>query len=186
MRNIRLDESQAGIKIADRNISNLRYADDTTLMAESEEELGSLLMMKEESEKAGLKLNIRGELDDEGLDDHRGLLKGATRTLCGGFSTRGGRHEGFRAEAGRSLTCGFTGPLWRRVENGLQRPGQKQEEQGRSRVLSPLRIMLGLCSAAFLAPRCPWREPELSLSFKAHATPAGLLPPALLSPPQSH
>ena len=51
-------------------------------MAESEEELGSLLMMKEESEKAGLKLNIRGELDDEGLDDHRGLLKGATRTLC--------------------------------------------------------------------------------------------------------
>ena len=77
-----MDESQAGIKIADRNISNLRYADDTTLMAESEEELGSLLMMKEESEKAGLKLNIRGELDDEGLDDHRGLLKGATRTLC--------------------------------------------------------------------------------------------------------
>ena len=82
MRNIRLDESQAGIKIADRNITNLRYADDTTLMAESEEELGSLLMMKEESEKVGLKLNIRGELDDEGLDDHRGLLKGATRTLC--------------------------------------------------------------------------------------------------------
>ena len=60
MRNIRLDESQAGIKIADRNISNLRYADDTTLMAESEEELKSLLMrMKEESEKAGLKLNIK-------------------------------------------------------------------------------------------------------------------------------
>ena len=62
MRNIRLDEAQAGIKIADRNISDFIYADDTTLMAESEEELKSLLMMvKEESEKAGLKLNIRGE-----------------------------------------------------------------------------------------------------------------------------
>ena len=59
MRNARLDESQAGIKIARRNINNLRYADDTTLMAESEEELKSLLMrVKEESEKAGLKLNI--------------------------------------------------------------------------------------------------------------------------------
>ena len=55
-----LDEAQAGIKIAGRNISNLRYADDTTLMAESEEELKSLLMkVKEESEKAGLKLNIQ-------------------------------------------------------------------------------------------------------------------------------
>ena len=60
MRNARLDEAQAGIKIARRNINNLRYADDTTLMAESEEELKSLLMnMKEESEKAGLKLNIQ-------------------------------------------------------------------------------------------------------------------------------
>ena len=60
MRNARLDESQAGIKIAGRNINNLRYADDTTLMTESEEELKSLLMkMKEESEKAGLKLNIQ-------------------------------------------------------------------------------------------------------------------------------
>ena len=59
MRNTGLDEAQAGIKIAGRNINNLRYADDTTLMAESEEELKSLLMrMKEESEKAGLKLNI--------------------------------------------------------------------------------------------------------------------------------
>ena len=56
MRNIGLDEAQAGIKIARRNINNLRYADDTTLMAESEEELKSLLMkLKEESEKAGLK-----------------------------------------------------------------------------------------------------------------------------------
>ena len=58
--NIRLDEAQAGIKIAGRNINNLRYADDTTLMAESEEELKILLMkLKEESEKVGLKLNIQ-------------------------------------------------------------------------------------------------------------------------------
>ena len=58
MQNARLNESQAWIKIARRNISNLRYADDTTLMAESDEELKSLLMwVKEESEKAGLKLN---------------------------------------------------------------------------------------------------------------------------------
>ena len=60
MRNARLDDSQAGIKIAGRNINNIRYADDTTLMAESEEELKSFLMkVKEESEKAGLKLNIQ-------------------------------------------------------------------------------------------------------------------------------
>ena len=60
MWNARLDEAQAGIKIARRNINNLRYADDTTLMAESEDELKSLLMrVKEESEKAGLKLNIQ-------------------------------------------------------------------------------------------------------------------------------
>ena len=60
MRNARLDEAQAGIKIARRNINNLRYADDTTLMAESEEELKSLLMkVKEESEKVGLKFNTQ-------------------------------------------------------------------------------------------------------------------------------
>ena len=60
MRNAGLDEAQAGIKIARRNINNLRYADDTTFMAESEEELKSLSMkMKEESEKFGLKLNIQ-------------------------------------------------------------------------------------------------------------------------------
>ena len=60
MRNAGLDETQAGIKIARRNINNLRYADDTTLMAESKEELKSLLMkVKEESEKAGLRLNIQ-------------------------------------------------------------------------------------------------------------------------------
>ena len=60
MRNARLEEAQAGIKIAGRNINNLRYADDTTLMAENEEKLKSLLMkVKEESEKVGLKLNIQ-------------------------------------------------------------------------------------------------------------------------------
>ena len=60
MQNARLDEAQAGIKIARRNINNLRYTDDTTLMAESEKELKSLLMkVKEENEKVGLKLNIQ-------------------------------------------------------------------------------------------------------------------------------
>ena len=60
MRNVGLEEAQAGIKIAGRNINNLRYADDTTLMAENEKELKSLLMkVKEESEKVGLKLNIQ-------------------------------------------------------------------------------------------------------------------------------
>ena len=59
MRNAGLDETQAGIKIARRNINNLRYTDDTTLMAESEEDLNSLMKVKEESEKVGLKLNIQ-------------------------------------------------------------------------------------------------------------------------------
>ena len=60
MRNVRRDEAQAGIKISGRNINNLRYADDTTLMAESEEELKSFLMkVKEERQKSGLKLNIQ-------------------------------------------------------------------------------------------------------------------------------
>ena len=59
MRNTGIEEAQAGIKIARRNINNLRYADDTTFMAESEEELSLLMKVKEESEKAGLKLNIQ-------------------------------------------------------------------------------------------------------------------------------
>ena len=59
MQNAGLDEAQAGIKIAGRNINNLRYADDTILLAESEEELKGLLKVKEESEKVGLKLNIQ-------------------------------------------------------------------------------------------------------------------------------
>ena len=70
MRNAGLDEAQAGIKVARRNVSNLRYADDTTLMAESEEELKSLLKkVKEESEKAGLKLNIQKN-EDHGIRTH--------------------------------------------------------------------------------------------------------------------
>ena len=70
MRNTGLEEAQAGIKIARRNINTLRYADDTTLMAESEEELKSLLMkVKEKSEKAGLKLNIKKN-KDHGIRSH--------------------------------------------------------------------------------------------------------------------
>ena len=70
MRNAGLDEAQAGIKIARRSINTLRYADDTTLMAESKEELKSLLMkVKEESEKAGLKLNIEKN-EDHGIQSH--------------------------------------------------------------------------------------------------------------------
>jgi len=76
MQNTRLDESQAGIKIAQRNINNLRYADDTTLMAESKEELKSLLMrVKEESEKAGLKLNIqKTKIMASGIQSHHFMV----------------------------------------------------------------------------------------------------------------
>ena len=94
MWNAGLDESQAGIKIARRNISNLRYADDTTLMAESEEELKSLLMrVKEESEKVGLKLNIQKtkimasgpitswEMDGETVETVADCLCGAPKLL---------------------------------------------------------------------------------------------------------
>ena len=69
MRNAGLEETQAGIKIAGRNINNFRYADDTALMAESEEELKSLLKVKEESEKVGLKLNIQ-KTEDHGIRSH--------------------------------------------------------------------------------------------------------------------
>ena len=71
MRNAGLEEAQAGIKIAGRNVNNLRYADDSTLMAESEEELKSLLMkVKEESEKVGLKLNIQKTKIMDGIWSH--------------------------------------------------------------------------------------------------------------------
>ena len=94
MWNARLDEAQAGIKIAVRNINNLRYADDTTLMAESEEELKSLLMnVKEESEKVGLKLNIQKtkiiasgpitswQIDRETMETVRDFISGGSRSL---------------------------------------------------------------------------------------------------------
>ena len=75
MRNPGLEETQAGIKIAGRNTNNLRYADDTTLMAESEEELKSLLMkVKVESEKVGLKLNIQ-KTKDHGIQSHHFMGK---------------------------------------------------------------------------------------------------------------
>ena len=94
MRNAGLDEAQAEIKISGRNISNLRYADDTTLMAESEEELKSLLMkVKEESKKVGLKLNIQKtkittsgsitswEIDGETVETVSDLFLGAPKSL---------------------------------------------------------------------------------------------------------
>ena len=94
MRNVRLDEAQAGIKIARRNIKNLRYADDTTFMAESEEELKNLLMkVKEENEKVGLKLNIQKtkmrvsgsktswEIDGETVETDRFFFSWAPKSL---------------------------------------------------------------------------------------------------------
>ena len=94
MRNTGLEEAQAGIKIAGRNINNLRYADDTTLMAESEEELKSLLMqLKQESEKVGLKLNIQKtkimasgpitswQIDGETVETVAGLFFWAPKSL---------------------------------------------------------------------------------------------------------
>ena len=101
MRNARLDEAQAGMKIAWRDINNLRYADDTTLMAESEEELKSLLMqVKEESEKVGLKLNIQktkimasgyitswqidGEIDGETVETVADFILGGSKITADG------------------------------------------------------------------------------------------------------
>ena len=97
MRNARLDEAQAGIKIAGRNINNLRYADDTTLMAEREEELKGLLMkVKVESEKVGLKLNIQKtkimasgpitswEIDGETVERVSGFILGGSKITANG------------------------------------------------------------------------------------------------------
>ena len=97
MRNAGLEEAQAGMKIAGRNINNLRYADDTTLMAESEEELKSLLMkVKEESEKVGLKLNIQKtkimasgtiiswQIDGETMEKVRDFILGGSKTTADG------------------------------------------------------------------------------------------------------
>ena len=95
MQNARLDEAQAGIKIARRNINNFRYADDTTLMAESEEELKSLLMkLNEGSEKVGLKLNIQKtkitasspittwEIDGETVETEADFILGGLQNYC--------------------------------------------------------------------------------------------------------
>ena len=97
MQNARLDEAQAGIKIGRRNTNNLRYTDDTTLMAESEEELKSLLMkMREESEKAGLKLNIQKtkimasspitswQIDGETMERVRDFISGGSKITADG------------------------------------------------------------------------------------------------------
>ena len=97
MRNAGLEETQAGIKVAGRNINNLRYANDTTLMAESEEELKSLLMkVKEESKKAGLKLNIQKtkiiasgpitswEIDGETVETVSGFILGGSKIIADG------------------------------------------------------------------------------------------------------
>ena len=97
MRNAGLDEAQAGIKIAGRTINNLRYADDTTLMAESKEELKSLLMkVKEEGEKAGLKLNIQKmkimasgpitawQIDGETIETVRDFIFGGSKITADG------------------------------------------------------------------------------------------------------
>ena len=99
MRNAELEKAQAGIKIAGRNINNLRYADDTTLMAESEEELKGLLMkVKEESEKVGLKLNIQKtkimaygpitswEIDGETVETVGDFILGAPKSLWMGIA----------------------------------------------------------------------------------------------------
>ena len=99
MQNARLDEAQAGIKVARKNISNLRYTDDTTLMAESEEELKNLLMkVNEESEKVGLKLNIQKtkimasgpitswQIDGETVETVRDILQGSKITADGDCS----------------------------------------------------------------------------------------------------
>ena len=101
MRNAGLEEAQAGIKIAGRNITNLRYADDTTLMAESEEELKGLLMkVKEESEKVGLKLNIQKtkimasgpitswEIDGETVDTASDFTFGGSKITADGNRSR--------------------------------------------------------------------------------------------------
>ena len=97
MQNVRLDEAQAGIKIARRTINNIRYADDTTLMAESEEEIKNLLMkVKEENEKVGLKLNIQKtkimtsgpitswQIDGETMETVRDFILGGSKITADG------------------------------------------------------------------------------------------------------
>ena len=123
MRNVGLEEAQAGIKIAGRNINNLRYADDTTLMAESEEELKSRLMKvkKKESEKVGLKLNIRKtkitasgpitswEIDGETVETVSDLIWGGSKITADGDCS----HEIKNA-------CSLEGKLWPIYNAGLE------------------------------------------------------------------
>ena len=114
MRNAGLEKAQAGIKIAGRNINNLRYADDTTLMAESEEELKSLLMtVKEESEKVGLKLNIQktkimasGPITSWQIDGEtvRDFLFGSSKITADGrhyFAYKGPSSQGYGFSSSR-------------------------------------------------------------------------------------
>ena len=119
MRNTRLEEAQAGIKIAGRNLNNLRYADDTTLVVESEEELTSLLMkVKEESEKVGLKLNIQKtkimasgpiisrEIDGETVKTVSDFIfLGSKITADGDFSHEIKRHLLLGSKAMTNLDC---------------------------------------------------------------------------------
>ena len=121
MRNAGLDEAQAGIKTAGRNINNLRYADDTTLMAEREEELKSLLMkVKEESEKVGLKLNIQKtkimasgpitswQIDEETIETVRDFILGGPQiTADGDCSHEIKRHLLFGRKAMSNLNSMF-------------------------------------------------------------------------------
>ena len=115
MRNARLDEEQAGIKIARRNINNLRYVDDTTLMAESEEKLKSLLMkVEEESEKPGLKCNIQKakiiafgpitswQIDGETMETVTGFILGGFKITADGDCS----HEIKRCLLLRGNSCG--------------------------------------------------------------------------------
>ena len=112
MQNVVLDESQAGLKIAGGNINNLRYADDTTLMAESEEELKSLLMReREQSEKAGLKLNIeKTKIMASGLDTS-GQIKGEKMEAETDFIFLDSKFTGWCSHDIKDA-CSLEGKLW--------------------------------------------------------------------------
>ena len=116
MRNARLDEAQAGIKTAMSNINNLRYADDTTLMAESKEELKSLLMkVKEESEKVGLKLNIQKTKTMASSLITSWQIDGETMEIMIDFIWRGGAPKSLQmVTAAMKLkdTCSLEEKLW--------------------------------------------------------------------------
>ena len=117
MRNAGLEETQAGIKIAGRNINNLRYADDTPLMAESEEELKSLLMkVKEESEKVGLKLNIQKTKIMASGPITSWEIDGETVETVSGFIFWGSKNHSEKAMAPHSSTLAWRIP-------GMGEPG---------------------------------------------------------------